>query len=481
MSSNPPDPVDQANQQAAATPSPENPFSPAPSTSPVAVASPAAPTSPTTTISTAPPADFVSFAGAILAGRIGAYRYPLLAAADKNALIEKMWIDSSIQGDYSIYKSNPAALGALTTQIETVLMGQGDDPTVVNDYVALKQQVGEGLTVQEQAALAGATQATNAPVPRPFGSNTVSGYDFGAPMPAGGWSSKAPGQSFGWSTHNGVDYGTQAGSRIVSPFAGVATVETGVAGYGNYVTVTLDNGWKMGFGHVASGQVANGARVNPGDLIAIAGANVGSAQGSVTIVTWQNPQGQYINPHDVLDPIFSGTTFAGIGASAAAGTGQPTVNKVLDTEYPTIKSDWQTYFGSPPSPEDVYNVIQHGTSPAQWTDYIRSLPGHIDGMTTGQAYDVRQNADAVSTKVLGHPSTDGIVQELFQQQLTTPQAITNWYNEHGNTGIDPPTYNAIYTATQPAMTNIFNDTGADPRVIKSIHDGAPGHPGPQAQ
>jgi len=242
-----------------------------------------------------------------------------------------------------------------------------------------------------------------------------------------------------------------------------------------------DNGWTIGFGHVASGAITNGQRVNPGDLVAIAGANVGSSKGSVTIVTWQGPgakwnehgvlEGGYANPHEVLDPIFSGATFSSLGAPGAAGTGMPTVNKVLDAEYPTIKSDWQTYFGSPPSPEDVYNVLNHGSSPAQWSDYIRALPSHIDGLNQGQYYDMRQVADQVSTKVLGHPSTDGIVQELHDQGLTSQQAVTNWYNEHGITGIPQDTYQQIYKSVQPTMDGIFNEpAGADPRDIKAIHD-----------
>jgi len=355
-------------------------------------------------------------------------------------------------------------------------MGQGNDPSTAIDYTNMLQTAGVPLTTAEQAGLAGATQAVNAPVPRPFGTNVVSGYDFGAPMPAGGWSSKAPGQSYGWQTHNGVDYGTTAGDRIVAPFAGVVNVETNVPGYGNYVTLTLADGYKMGFGHVAAGY-ANGQTVNPGDLIATAGANVGSAEGSVTIVTWQDPSGKYVNPHDVLDPIFSGATFSSIGNPGAAGTGMPTVNKILDAEYPSIKSDWTTYFGSPPSPEDVMNVLQHGSSPAQWTDYIRAMPSHLDGLNQGQYYDMRQTADAVSTTVLSHPSTDSIVAELAGQGLTSKQAITNWYNEFGVTGIDPSTYNQIYTAINPTMNGIFNEpAGADPRTVKTIYDSQAPYP-----
>ena len=216
--------------------------------------------------------------------------------------------------------------------------------------------------------------------------------------------------------------------------------------------------------YVAQGTVGEGTRVNPGDLIAISGANVGSAQGAVTIVTWQDPRGNYQNPHQVLDPIFGGTTFQQIGAPGAAGTGMPTVNTVLDREYPSIKSDWQTMFGSPPSPEDVYNVLQHGTSPTQWTDYIRSLPGHITGMSVGQIYDLRALVDGASMKALGHAGTDGIVKELHDQSMTSEAQVKLWYDEHSPNDIDKTTYKEIVKANQPVMTSIFNDSGFDPRI-----------------
>lgn len=422
-----------------------------------------------------PPAAFVTAVNNALQYRLGPTKYYLISAADKRALINKIWQDPQLQAYFGANQNNlkdPTIAGTLGLQINEVLMGQGNDPTVVSDYTNMLQAAGVQLSTAEQSALAGATAAINASVPDPFGQAVkVSGYDFGAPMPAGGWSSKAPGQSYGWQTHQGVDYGTQAGSRIVSPFAGTIVSQTNVPGYGNIVYVQLDNGWKIGFGHVGSIAVQNGARVNPGDLIALAGANVGSAVGSVTIVTWQDPSGKFVNPHDVMDPIFKGATFSSLGAPGAAGTGMPTVNKVLDSEYPSIKNDWLTYFGTPPSPEDVMNVLQHGSTPAQWSDYIRSFPSHIDGLNQGQYYDSRQMADAVSTKVLGHPSTDSIVAELAQKGITSQQAVLNWYNEHGVTGIPPETYNKIYKATQPAMQNIFNEpAGADPRTIRNIYN-----------
>jgi murein DD-endopeptidase MepM/ murein hydrolase activator NlpD len=431
------------------------------------------------TVSTDPPADFTAAVNNALIFRLGITKFGLIPAKDKTALIAKIWQDPGIQTAYSTaggrLATDPTISGQFGYLINNVVAGQGNDPTIAVDYTNMLQAAGVPLTTSEQASLASASQAVNAPVPKPFGSNVVSGYDFGQAPPPGGFAGTGP--IPGWPTHMGVDYGTTAGDRIVSPFAGTVTV-THDQWNGNLVTVTLDNGWKMGFGHVASGAATNGARVNPGDLIAISGANVGDSKGSVTLVTWQDPQGKYVNPHDALDPIFAGTTFSTLGAPGAAGTGYPTVNAKLDAEYPSIGADWKTYFGSPPSPEDVFNVISHGTSPIQWQDYIRSMPSHIAGLNQGQALDTRQAADAVSMKDLGHPATDGIVKELHDAGTTSAQDIQDWYGWNSPDQIDKATYQKIVKAVKPITSGIFNDTGADPRDIKTIHDNMVAKSGP---
>jgi hypothetical protein len=132
----------------------------------------------------------------------------------------------------------------------------------------------------------------------PFPVAPVSGYDFGAPLPANGWNGS--GQSFGWLKHLGVDYGTKAGQKIKAPWAGVSKFETGLVGYGNRLTITFENGWKFVFGHVASG--ISGA-VAQGQEIGVTGANVGSARGAVTLVEVRNPQGVAVNPHSYIDPL----------------------------------------------------------------------------------------------------------------------------------------------------------------------------------
>lgn len=400
---------------------------------------------------------------------IGAQAY-LIPTDQLDALITKLWQQPSIQQDWNSYRSDPSRWGAALVQdVQNQILGGSGDDSLTVDYTNLKLASGKGLTLADQAALANVTQAQGANVPAPFNARNVSGYDFGVPMPAGGWT--GTGESFGWPYHMGVDYGTPAGSRIVSPFAGTVEVKTGVAGYGNQVVLHLDNGWTLGFGHVAQG-FANGERVNPGDLIAISGQNVGSAKGAVTIVTFQDPQGRYQNPHQLLDPIFSGTTYSQLTMpdgshipGSLAGTGMPSVNKILDAEYPSIKSDWQTYFGQPPSPEDVYNVLQHGTSPAQWTDYIRSMPSHIEGLPTGAAYDLRNVADSISQKMYGHLATDGIVKELYGQKMTSPNEIQYFYDMMPGKDLDKTDYAAAMHANTTITSSIFLDNGADPRQV----------------
>lgn len=416
-----------------------------------------------------PPGEFAALARVRITGMIGAQAY-LIPTNELNALITKLWQQPGIQSDWGLYESDKTRWGAsLYQSIQNQILGGSADDSLTVDYTNLKLAAGKGLSLAEQAALANVTQAQGAQVPSPFTTRNVSGYDYGAPMPAGGWT--GTGESFGWDKHYGIDYGTPAGSRIVAPFAGTIEVKTGVAGYGNQVLLHLDNGWVMGFGHVAQGY-GNGSRVNPGDLIAMSGKNVGSAQGAVTIVTWQNPKGKYENPHDILDPIFGGVTFSQFRMPDGspipggwAGTGMPSVNKILDTEYPSIRSDWVTYFGSPPSPQDVYNVLQNGTSPQEWSDYIRAMPSHIPGLAAGQAFDLRSQADALSQKMYGHLSTDGIVADLYNQKLTTPNDIKYYYDMMPGKDLDRQTYNRVLDANTKITYNISNEKGADPRVI----------------
>jgi hypothetical protein len=393
----------------------------------------------------------------------------LLDTSALTAIADKLWQSVSLQQLYAGYVTTPNqyAVALDAAIMNTVLNPALDptiDPTIMPDYANSMQTAGLDLTPAMLQALSNSTMAANATVPRPFDTSTVSGYDYGQALPAD------LAASTGLKYHEGIDYGTPNGSRITSPFAGTVSVmaadDPQAKWYGQKVTVTLDNGWKISFGHVGSYSVQNGARVNPGDLLALSGQNQGDSTGAVTLVEWQDPSGKFMNPHDVLDPIFTGSTFQNLGVPGAAGTGMPSVNTILDREYPSVKTDWTALFGTPPSPEDVYNVTQHGSSPTEWRDYMRSLPGHIDGMTVGQISDLRGTVDSVSQTALGHAGTDGIVKELHDQGMTGQKQVQLWYNEHSANELDSATYNAIYKANSPTMVNVLNENGFDPRIAQ---------------
>lgn len=157
------------------------------------------------------------------------------------------------------------------------------------------------------------------PIPDPFvGVPRVSGYDYGAPLPPGGWNGN--GLSYGWTWHQGVDYGTRPGQPIIAPFGGTVKFEQGLFGYGNRITLTLANGFKFFFGHVAAG--ANGP-VAAGQEIGVTGHDIGSSRGAVTLVEVHDPEGRVVNPHTYLDPIFQGIatpdSLFGPGSAAVFG------------------------------------------------------------------------------------------------------------------------------------------------------------------
>lgn len=151
-------------------------------------------------------------------------------------------------------------------------------------------------------------------VPAPFATNRVSGYHYGAPEPPTGWNGN--GLSYGWTKHLGTDYGTTAGQPIVAPYGGTAKFESGLFGYGNRIVLTLEDGTKWIFGHVAAG--VNG-QVQQGQIIGTTGHDVGSSRGSVTLLEIINKAGQHLNPEPILSAIFGQGGLAAYRAAAASG------------------------------------------------------------------------------------------------------------------------------------------------------------------
>lgn len=139
--------------------------------------------------------------------------------------------------------------------------------------------------------------------------------------------------------------------------------------------------------------------------------------------------------------------------------------------YAPIASLWKQVYGRDPTTAELQDVIHHGTSEAEYEDYVRSLPlGRIPGITVGQYLDTRNAADKISTALYGHPANDGIVTELYNAGMMSHSAIQTWYDnlEAGlQAKADAPMYNAAYAALAPHTQGIFNQV-PDPRVVKGL-------------
>src|SRR5262249_29376965 len=115
-------------------------------------------------------------------------------------------------------------------------------------------------------------------VPSPFNMSDVTGYGYG-------YGDADP--DFPSGVHEGIDYDMNEGTPLYSPFSGVVTAEWS-GGYGNLVTVHLDNRYEFRMGHLEGFAVASGQRVNPGDLLGLSGST-GNSSGPHVHVAGRGP------------------------------------------------------------------------------------------------------------------------------------------------------------------------------------------------
>ena len=149
------------------------------------------------------------------------------------------------------------------------------------------------------------------------------------------------------------------------------------------------------------------------------------------------------------------------------------------SEYSPIISAYRKYAGKEPDISTLYAILGHGSDAQSWDDYIRSLPSHIPGMTFGQRFDLRTQADSTMQKLLGHDATDGIVKELFDAGNTNPHEVEHFIghlSENALNAMGRTTYNTIQAANQPHMQSIYSESGFDPRVAVAQFNANGGQP-----
>jgi len=84
--------------------------------------------------------------------------------------------------------------------------------------------------------------------------------------------------TYGYSGHNGIDFGIPVGSTIYAPHDGTATVQDdGDSGYGLYVVITHEKRKSL-LAHLSKADVTNGQAIYQGDPIGLSGES-GTATG----------------------------------------------------------------------------------------------------------------------------------------------------------------------------------------------------------
>ena len=74
-----------------------------------------------------------------------------------------------------------------------------------------------------------------------------------------------------WRFHSGIDIGAAGGTAIWASADGVVTVSGYDSGYGNYVSISHDNGYSTLYAHMSSRAVSAGQRVSQGQVIGYVG------------------------------------------------------------------------------------------------------------------------------------------------------------------------------------------------------------------
>jgi len=103
-------------------------------------------------------------------------------------------------------------------------------------------------------------------------------------------------------THNGTDIAVPVGTPVRTPWAGTAAGVYNDTQYGGGLTVIIKhaNGWRTGYCHLSTQDVAQGAAVEAGQVIAHSG-NTGHSTGPHLHFTLTNPQGQKVDPEQYFE------------------------------------------------------------------------------------------------------------------------------------------------------------------------------------
>lgn len=164
----------------------------------------------------------------------------------------------------------------------------------------------------------------------------------------------------------------------------------------------------------------------------------------------------------------SGGGGGGAGSSGPAGYYTPdgvfiANGSSTDTYYKLIDSAWTKTYGQHAPFAMVQTMRNLGVqNTSQVATIMNELPSHIqnpDGsmMPMGQYNNIYSTGQQLSDKYFGRPISDAVIQQWTKQGITTPAAISLWFQNHPATDIPQDVYGKIFDQASQWTQATFND------------------------
>lgn len=147
--------------------------------------------------------------------------------------------------------------------------------------------------VEVEAPKATSREGAQTQASRSSSRSTASSTEYVAPISGATITS---GYAMRWGRmHNGMDFAAPIGHSINAVGSGIVTNGYSANGRGIYVTLLLDDGTEVSYGHMSKSSVSDGQRVNAGDVVGLVG-NTGRSTGPHMHFEVRMPGGTRVNP-----------------------------------------------------------------------------------------------------------------------------------------------------------------------------------------
>src|SRR5262249_47994944 len=233
-------------------------------------------------------------------------------------------------------------------------------------------------------------------------------------------------------------------------------------------------------------------QVGPGDLLGQSGGDPrdpssGHSTGPHIEVRFIDPSGQNQDPMSFLGPIYSGagTTFDKWMGGVFSGSAIPNpfpqsifrtpdgglldLNTPEGAWYRTVDSAWTSIYGVHAPLQAARDFKNAGINTIDsLQNALLQMPSNIPGVTIGAYKNVSDAAQKAAYQAFGRPIPESLINQFFQQGITTGDDLKLWFDTHSSSAIPKGDYQSIYDAALPYTQALYNDV-PHPNDVMAVH------------